>query len=85
MLAPSRSGAYDSAHAAVSIFSFYAMASSKRMTFQLAHIENYGTSTPAVARTVLQGRDIIQVLTRTPKQDEQASLALVELMRGLLR
>ena len=55
------------------------------MVFQFQKISNYGTSTPAVARTLLQGSDILEFCSVTDAQKEAAKFALHELQRHLLR
>lgn len=53
--------------------------------FQIQKISNYGTSTPAVARTLLQGSDILKFFSATDAQREAAESALHELQRHLVR
>lgn len=55
------------------------------MVFQIQKISNYGTSTPAVARTLLQGSDILRFFSATDAQREAAESALHELQRHLVR
>src|SRR5579862_5018849 len=55
------------------------------MTFQLQHVLNYGTRTPAVARTVLQGEPIIRTFRVSAEVCQDAVSVLGELMRVLLR
>jgi len=55
------------------------------MTWTLQNISNYGTSTPAVARTAVQGKDIVQFLGGTDVQKAQAIEALFALQKRLIR
>lgn len=53
--------------------------------FILQKHSNYGSSTPAVARTVLQGRDVLQFIGRPEAEKESALSILLELQRHLLK
>jgi len=53
--------------------------------FQLQKTSNYGSSTPAVARTVLQGRPIVEFFNATAEQKSAAMELLMELQRHLLK
>lgn len=55
------------------------------MVFTSQKISNYGSSTPAVARTFLQGSKILEFFSTTKKQREDAKAVLYELQRQLLR
>ncbi len=55
------------------------------MAFQLQQLLSRGTSTPAVARTMLQGKDIIQFIKGTDEQRQDAISGLAELMKKLIR
>jgi hypothetical protein len=55
------------------------------VTLQLQHILNYGTSTAAVARTMIQGQPIIQPLQVTEERRQDALNVLGDLMKTLLR
>src|SRR5258708_27220202 len=55
------------------------------MVFQIQKISNYGTSTPAVARTLLQGSEILGFFAATEAQREEAKATLHELQRHLIR
>lgn len=46
---------------------------------------NYGSSTPVVARTVLQGREVLQFIGRAETEKESALSVLLELQRHLLK
>jgi hypothetical protein len=53
--------------------------------FQLQKISNYGTTTPAVARTVLQGTELLEFFVVPDEQREGCKAVLFELMRHILR
>ena len=53
--------------------------------FTLQKHSNYGTSTPAVARTAIQGRDILQLIACPDTNRERALAVLIELQRHLLK
>jgi hypothetical protein len=53
--------------------------------FQLQKISSYGTTTPSVARTVLQGSDLLGFFLVPDEQKERYRSVLFELMRHLLR
>ncbi|MBK1891093.1 hypothetical protein Undi14_13710 [Undibacterium sp. 14-3-2] len=53
--------------------------------FRLQKISNFGTSTPAVARTALQGRELLQFLSCPEPQKEAAIAVLFELQRHLVK
>lgn len=53
--------------------------------FRLQKISNYGTSTPAVARTFAQGCDVLNWFDCTSDQIEDAKGVLLELQRHLLK
>ena len=55
------------------------------MVFQLQKVSNYGTSTPAVARTLLQGSEILKFFSITDAQRKSAEATLYELQRHLVR
>lgn len=55
------------------------------MVFQFQKISNYGTSTPAVARTLLQGSEILGFFSATDEQREAAKSVLHELQLHLVR
>ena len=55
------------------------------MVFQLQKISNYGTSTPAVARTLLQGSEILMFFSSTDEQRKAAEVVLYDFQRHLLR
>lgn len=53
--------------------------------FTLQKHSNYGTSTPAVARTAIQGRDILQFIACSDTEKECAQAVLFDLQRHLLK
>lgn len=53
--------------------------------FRLQRVSNYGTSTPAVARTVLQGHKLLQFFDRPDSEKEAAVSVLFELQRHLVK
>jgi hypothetical protein len=53
--------------------------------FTLQKHSNYGTSTPAVARTAIQGRDILQFIACADSAREHALAILLDLQRHLLK
>lgn len=53
--------------------------------FHLQKISNFGTSTPAVARTALQGRELLQFFDCPEHQKEAAIAVLFELQRHLVK
>lgn len=53
--------------------------------FILQKHSNYGTSTPAVARTAIQGRDILQFIACSDTTKEHAQTVLFDLQRHLLK
>jgi len=55
------------------------------MAFQLQQLYSHGTSTPAVARTMLQGSEIVEFIKGTDKQRQEAVSVMAELMKKLLR
>ncbi len=55
------------------------------MIFQIQKVSNYGTSTPAVARTFFQGCEILQFFSVSDVQREEAKAPLYELQRHLVR
>lgn len=55
------------------------------MVFRIQKISNYGTSTPAVARTVVQGCELLQSFPIKDEIEENVKNALFELKRHLLK
>lgn len=55
------------------------------MVFQIQKNSNYGTSTPAVARTFFQGCEIMRFFAVSDAQREEAKTVLQELQRHLVR
>lgn len=55
------------------------------MIFQIQKFSNYGTATQAVARTSVQGCEILRFFAITGKQREEAEMVLHELQRQLVR
>lgn len=55
------------------------------MVFRIQRVSNYGTSTPAVARTFYQGSEILGFFLRPEAEREAAKGVLLELQRHLLR
>lgn len=53
--------------------------------FRIQRVSNYGTSTPAVARTFYQGCEILGFFAVTEAQREEAKGILIELQRHLVR
>lgn len=53
--------------------------------FRLQKISNFGTSTPAVARTALQGRELLRCIDCPEPQKEAAIAVLSELQRHLVK
>lgn len=53
--------------------------------FKLQKLSNYGTSTPAVARTLPQGSELLSFFTGTDAQKERCKGVLMELSRHLVR
>lgn len=53
--------------------------------FRLQKISNYGTSIPAVARTALQGRELLQFFDQPEPQKTAAMAVLFELQRHLVK
>ncbi len=53
--------------------------------FRLQKVSNYGTSTPAVARTVLQSHKLLQFFDRPDSEKEAAVSVLFELQRHLVK
>src|SRR5262249_22420865 len=53
--------------------------------FRIQRVSNYGTSTPAVARTFYQGCEILGFFAVTEAQREEAKGVLLELQRHLIR
>lgn len=53
--------------------------------FFLQKTSNYGTSTPAVARTALQGSELLKFFDRSEPEKEAAILVLFELQRHLVK
>jgi hypothetical protein len=53
--------------------------------FRLQKVSNFGTSTPAVARTALQGREILPFFACQEPQKEGATAVLFELQRHLIK
>jgi len=53
--------------------------------FQLQVLSNYGSSTPAVARTLPQGSDLLSFFNCTDAQKEECKAVLYELSRHLVR
>ena len=56
----------------------------RRVTFQLQNILNYGTRTPAVARTSIQARDIIQFIKKSEQDRKKAMDEIHDLMIKLV-
>ncbi len=55
------------------------------MVFQFQKVSNYGTSTPAVARTLLQGSEILRFFSTPEDQKDAAKVILQEIQRHLVR
>jgi len=55
------------------------------MVFQLQVLSNYGTSTPAVARTLPQGSDLLGFFNCAEAQKDQCKTVLLDLSRHLVR
>jgi hypothetical protein len=55
------------------------------MNWQLQQVSNYGTATPAVARTLVQGAKILGFFRVPEAQKEEAEKILYELQRQLVR
>ena len=55
------------------------------MVFQIQKVSNYGTATPAVARTFYQGCELLGFFAVTEQQREDAKGILRELQRHLVR
>lgn len=55
------------------------------MVFQIQRVSNYGTTTPAVARTFYQGCEMLGFFEATEQQREGAKGVLCELQRHLVR
>jgi len=55
------------------------------VAFQLQLLSNYGSSTPAVARTLPQGSDILGFFNCTEAQKDACKTVLLELSRHLVR
>ena len=53
--------------------------------FHLQKVSNYGTSTPAVARTALQGRDLLQFFDCPEPERDSAIAVLFQLQRHLVK
>jgi hypothetical protein len=53
--------------------------------FRLQKVSNFGTSTPAVARTAPQGQELLQFFNCTESQKEAAITVLLELQRHLVK
>lgn len=53
--------------------------------FQFQRISNYGTRTPAVARTLPQGADLLAWFVATDEQKEECKRTLMDLCNQLLR
>jgi hypothetical protein len=55
------------------------------MVFRIQQVSNYGTSTPAVARTFYQGCEVLDFFAVSEEQKEAAKGVLHELQRHLVR
>src|SRR5216683_4551788 len=55
------------------------------MVFRIQQVSNYGTSTPAVARTFYQGCEVLGFFAVSGEQREAAKGVLLELQRHLVR
>ncbi len=53
--------------------------------FQFQKISNYGTATPAVARTLFQGSELLKFFIVPDEQKERCKAVLFELKRHLIR
>lgn len=61
------------------------LAHNGRPMFRLQKVSNYGTGTPAVARTALQGEEILTFFARPQEETDSALKILLDLKRHLLR
>lgn len=55
------------------------------MAFKISKISNYGTSTPAVARTLMQGSELMDVFPISKEVKESMKTILFDLQRQLLK
>jgi hypothetical protein len=53
--------------------------------FILQKSSNHGTATPAVARTVMQGSDLLRFIDRSDSEKDAAIAVLIELQRHLIK